>query len=213
MRLARPEIRGPTASPQRVRQSQDAQREAGLRPSPLSPSISLFFSGDRTAPPLSPLRWASEAPGRQRAAASRPARRLPPRLGSHAPSAHSPGGPRRQGQRPPAPLPRPARAPLQPRAALGRRGMQRRRGPRAAECELAVDSGPLAAEPQGVWQPGGTSVHGRHAAGPHHYSPSTQHPMAGQGGPGPGPGLSGKSPVQRCHPLSLGPANAAFKGF
>ena len=135
-----------------------------------------FFSGDRAAPPLSPLRWASEAPGRQWAAASRPARRLPPRLGSHAPSTHSPRGPRRQGQRPPAPLPRPARAPLQPRAALRRRGAQRRRGPRAEECEPAVDSGPPAVELQGVWQRGGTVSMAARPLGPTvtHQALSTQ---------------------------------------
>lgn len=147
-----------------------------------------FFQVTGLPRPSVPCAGHQRPPGHQRAVASRPARRLPPRLGSHAPSAHSPGGPRRQGQRSPAPLPRPAQAPLQPRAALWRRGAQRRRGPRAAECELAVDSGPLAAEPEGVWQRGGTSVHGRQAAGlseptgPHCHSPSTQHPMAGAGG-------------------------------
>lgn len=90
-----PAVHGPAASPQLLAAESGCSVEAGLRRSHHSPSHQFLFfffffpDGDSTA--LSPLHWAPEVPGHQRVVASRPARRLPLRVRSHAPSAHSPG--------------------------------------------------------------------------------------------------------------------------
>ena len=133
MRLARPVILGPTASPQLL--AAESGCSLGSRTQALTAfTINFFFFFFQVTSqhhPSVPCAGHQRSPGRQRAVASRPARCLPPHVRSHAPSAHSPRGPR-QGQRPPVPLPGPAPAPLQPRAALRGRGAQSRRGPRAS---------------------------------------------------------------------------------
>lgn len=64
MRLARPVILGPTASPQLL--AAESGCSLGSRTQALTAfTINFFFflfSGDKPAPPLSPLRWAPEVP-------------------------------------------------------------------------------------------------------------------------------------------------------
>lgn len=87
-----------------------------------------FFFQVTTAPPLSPLRWAPEVPWPSACSGITPG--TPPSPTCEEPRSFSAQlrGPR-QGQRPPALLPGPAPAPLQPRAALRGRGVRSSRGP------------------------------------------------------------------------------------
>lgn len=98
LRLARPAVHGPAASPQLL--AAESGCSVGSRTQALTaftiPSISFFFfSRRRQHRPSVPCTGHQRSPGHQRVVASRPARRLPLRVRSHAPSAHSPGDPDR----------------------------------------------------------------------------------------------------------------------